>query len=113
MSKWRLAKERGITFMDITAMTGVKAFAPDFAEVKKYKRGETSDEDYTKLYLDRMARSKVVCPKLWAGLDRRYEIVIACYCKAGAFCHRHLFVALMKEQLEQQGHEVILEGEME
>lgn len=112
MSQWRVAKERGIAFLDITAKSGVAAFAPDFGDVMRYKRGELSEEEYTKIYLERMTRSKIVCPRFWQSLDRRPEIAFACYCKKGVFCHRHLFIKLVQENLEQQGYVVILEGEL-
>jgi hypothetical protein len=113
MSKWRLVKERGIAFLDITAKSGIAAFAPDFNDVMRYKRGELFEGEYTKIYLERMARSKIVCPRYWRSLNRRPEIALACYCKAGVFCHRHLFKKLMQEELEQQGFTVIQEGEIE
>lgn len=112
MSKWRVAKERGIAFLDITAKSGIAAFAPDFNDIMKYKRGELSEEEYTEIYLKRMERSKVACPRFWKSLNRRYEVALACYCKAGVFCHRHLFKDLMQKELEQQGFTVIQEGEL-
>ena len=113
MAKWRLVKERGIAFLDITAKSGIAAFAPDFGDVMRYKRGELSEEEYTKIYVERMARSRTVCPRRWASLNQRYEIAVACYCKAGVFCHRHLFVNEYKDFLEEQGCVVIVEGEIE
>ena len=113
ISSWRVAKERGITFLDITAKSGIAAFAPDFGDVMRYKRGELSEEEYTKIYLERMERSKEVCPRRWASLNQRYEIAVACYCKKGVFCHRHIFVKIYKAFLEAQGCVVIEEGELE
>ena len=38
MGKWRLAKSRNIEVIDITAKSGIAAFAPDFALVMQYKQ---------------------------------------------------------------------------
>ena len=112
MSQWRKAKDLGIVLCDITAKSGLKPYAPDFADVMAYKRGELSEEEYTKIYLDRMARSKIRFPKRWETLKNESHIAFACYCKVDAFCHRHLFISLVKEYLEAENYEVILMGEI-
>ena len=112
MSQWRLAKARDIAFLDITAKSGIQAFAPVFSDVMLYKSGKMSEAEYTAIYLERMKRSKEVCPRYWQSLDRRTEVAAACYCPKGVFCHRHLFVDILKNHLEEQGHIVILEGEL-
>ena len=112
MSQWREAKKRNVYFLDITAKSGLLAFAPEFANVMRYKRGELSEEEYTQLYLERMAVSKRKFPLRWSSLGARPEIALACYCKAGVFCHRHLFAKLMTDHLTEQGIEVIHHGEL-
>lgn len=113
MGQWRLAKERGIFLLDITAKSGVKAFAPDYATVMQYKREEVSEDAYTKLYLERMADSRQRYPIRWSCLEHREELALACYCKAGVFCHRHLFKTLMQQYLEEKGHSVLQMGELQ
>lgn len=113
MGKWRAAKDKGVFLLDITAKTGRPAFAPDFGDVMRYKRGELSEQEYTKIYLDRMEESKLVLPRSWQSLNKRSEIALGCYCKAGVFCHRHLFKEIMQVHLEAQGFTVIQEGELE
>jgi hypothetical protein len=86
--------------------------SPDFGVVMQYKRGEITEEEYTKIYLDRMEQSRKVCPLEWEALLRVPLIAVACYCPAGKFCHRHLLKNEIKIYLEKQGHTVILEGEL-
>lgn len=40
LAKWRLAKGRNIFLINITAKSGVTAFAPSYARVMEYVRGE-------------------------------------------------------------------------
>lgn len=93
-------------------MSGVKAFAPDFAAVMAYKRGEMSEEEYTARYLEKMGHSRVENKRAWDYLETYPRLAAACYCKAGVFCHRHLFVQLAKTHLESYGLEVELMGEL-
>lgn len=115
LGQWRKARARDIHVLNITAMGsgGIDAFAPDPDEVTRYKRGETSEDDYTDLYLARMKRTKILQPEKWAQLNKMERVAVACYCRRGVFCHRHLFTPLMKENLVERGYEVVLHGEIE
>lgn len=112
MGRWRLAAAKDIKFVNITAMSGVKAFAPDFAKVKEYKQNLLSEEEYTRLYLEKMARSETEYARVWGHLQLFPKMAFACYCKAGIFCHRHLFLPLVKSYLERYGHTVEEMGEL-
>jgi hypothetical protein len=111
MARWRKVKEAGIFFLDITAKSGILAFAPEFENVMRYKRGELTEEEYTQLYLERMVVSKQKYPMRWASLKNHPQMALACYCKPGVFCHRHLFAKLMTDHLAEQGIPVIHHGE--
>ncbi len=114
MALGRHAISLGYTFLDITAKTGLQSFSPDFREVMLYKRGETSEADYTRIYVERMrgsySRGKAEWEKLKAYVGQ--DLVIACYCPAGAFCHRHIFVDLLEKYLKREGIEVVRMGEL-
>ncbi len=112
IAKWRVAKAQEIFFLDITAKSGHKAFAPHFRDVLAFKQGLVSEEDYTKLYLDRMYASQDTNWKAWRSLKNHPRIAFGCYCRAGTFCHRHLFTDLATTYLEQSGYEVVQEGEL-
>jgi hypothetical protein len=112
MAQWRRAKSQGLFFLDITAKSGVRAFAPDFSRVMEYKKGLLTQEAYTQLYLERMALSREKRPETWEKLKDNEKVALACYCPAGRFCHRHLFSKLMQDYLVDQGYEARLMGEV-
>lgn len=112
MARWRLAKERDIFFLDITAKSGVAAFAPSWECLKAYRQGTMKEDQYTAEYLERMSNSKERTPKHWARLSAYPRIALACYCQDQTYCHRHLFKVLMAEHLTEQGHLVIQMGEL-
>jgi hypothetical protein len=112
IGQWRLAKTQNIFLLDTTAKTGHRAFAPLMTNVMKYKRKELSEEQYTALYLSKMEQSQEDNPRAWASLKHHPRIAFACYCKAGDFCHRHLFTELAAEYLEKSGCSVVRAGEL-
>lgn len=117
LGKWRLAKEKDIALLNITAGSGVQAFAPDFDLVKAYKRGEVPEEAYTEFYHRRMGESRKRFPQLWEQLSEKKRVALACYCKAGVYCHRLLFVPMMKQYLEEKQepgkhYKVMYQGEL-
>lgn len=113
IAKWRVAKANDIFFLDTTAKSGVLAFAPDFGDVMRYKRGEMSEEEYTRIYLERMEKSKERFPVKWQCLVKRPRIAFACYCPKGKFCHRHLFLDVVEKHFTPLGYEIIRMGELE
>lgn len=112
MAKWRLAQAIGVKFLDITAKSGIQAFAPDYKAVIAYKEGKLSEEEYTIRYKEKMYLSREEHKKFWKQLLKYPQIAFACYCPAGEFCHRHLFVEMVKDYLEQQDIVVKLGGEI-
>ena len=112
MSSWRIAKARGIFLLDTTAMTGHPPFAPEFEYVRMYKRGELSEEAYTQLYKERMAYSQIRYPNYWDNIEKKGVLALACYCKAGAFCHRILLVDLIIDYYKKKDIEVKYMGEI-
>ena len=113
VAKWRLARDKDIFFLDITAKSGMLAFAPRFADVMRYKRGELTEEEYTDIYRKKMAESRRLFPLRWQSLVKRPKIAFACYCRAGKFCHRHLFVEEVVNYFGPQGYDILLMGELE
>jgi uncharacterized protein YeaO (DUF488 family) len=112
MARWRLAKERNIFLLDITVKSGVAEFAPSWECLRAYKQGTMPEDQYTAEYLERMSNSKERNPKHWARLSAYPRIALACYCPADAYCHRHLFKALMALHINVQGHPVVQMGEL-
>lgn len=112
LSKWRVAKALEIPLLDITAKTGLAAFAPDFQDVMSYKRGEMDADEYTRIYKLRMEQSKLKYPVRWASLLTKPKLALACYCAAGRFCHRHLCAEIFRDYLNSFEHRVHLRGEL-
>lgn len=90
----------------------MSAFAPDFANVMAYKRGEMSEAEYTVQYKHRMRQSLSTEPEKWEQLKEHKEVALACYCASGQFCHRHLFADMMARYLEKEGFKVVQMGEV-
>jgi uncharacterized protein YeaO (DUF488 family) len=113
LAKWRLVRELGITLLDITAKSGAPCFAPRFEDVMAYKHNELTEEDYTDRYLLRMRQSRRDQPEEWEKLKTLSDrIALACYCKPGVFCHRHLFRDLLVDYLKDARFEVECQGEL-
>lgn len=101
----------GLVFIDITAKSGQEAFAPHWADLKEYKYGGMSEDEYTSRYMEKMYESMQDNKSIWNRLSVYPYVAYSCYCAAGKFCHRHLFVKLAKEYLEGMGWTPVLKGE--
>jgi len=111
IAKHRRAKALGVFFLDSTAMSGNKAFAPEMRNVLRYKNNELDEEDYTKLYVAKMRHSVMTKNSEWEKLLGHDKFIIACYCRAGNFCHRHILLDLFTKYAATQDTEVINMGE--
>jgi hypothetical protein len=98
--------------INTTAKSGIAAFAPDFEHVMSYKEGRLSEQSYTELYEDKMVESRDMHRAVWDRLSVYPYSAYACYCPAGQFCHRHLFIQHAKSHLESMGWRVRIMGEI-
>lgn len=112
LAKWRNAKRQGIFLLDTTAKSGIQQFAPTMENVLAFKRNQLSVREYTERYTQRMAVSRERFPKVWEGLMSSNRFAIACYCRAGEFCHRHLFATEAETYLKNKGYKVERKGEL-
>jgi hypothetical protein len=112
LGQWRLAKQASIEVCDITAMTGLRHFAPDFENVKRYKAGEMNQREYTEAYLGKMRGSFITHREDWIGLMHKPFIAYACYCREGEFCHRHLFTECLTKWFNSKRIQYKLMGEL-
>lgn len=102
VGKWRLAKDRNIRFMDTTVKSGYSLFAPTWEMVLGHKNGVISDSDYSRLYRNLLLKSWKDRRDEWMSFLNDDDIyALACYCKAGNFCHRHLLVKFLKQLCQQ------------
>lgn len=113
ISQWRKVKALNIELFDITVKSGFKPFAPEPAVLWAYKRGEVSDDRYTELYRERLREQLRASPEVFEEFLQRVEsVAVACYCVAGKFCHRHLFVEFISEVAEDNGYDIDYGGEI-
>lgn len=111
MSQWRKAKQLDITFLDITVKSGDKVFAPTWELLMRYK-GDYDEVYYTKEYTRLMRESFKDHRQHWLELCNQDEVAIACYCKAGNFCHRYILVDFLRKVCESEGIDFKYEGEI-
>jgi hypothetical protein len=112
MSQWRYAKFFNFEIIDITAKSGIKAFAPEWENLMRYKRGEMGIEEYSQVYLSKLIRNFEVDRHKWESITQEKTLAITCYCRPGEFCHRHLFTTLLGVYLKASGQKVTLMGEL-
>ena len=96
ISKWRKAEQLGVQFKDVTVKSGDKLFAPTWDFLMEYKQ-DLDEEKYVSKYLPLMRESYKNNKDKWLELCSMDSVAIACYCKAGEFCHRHLIVDILEK----------------
>lgn len=111
MSNWRTAKKRNIPLKDIT-VHGKSIFSPYVSALLKYKSKAISEDDYTKLYIEKMRNLYTNNPAAWEELLNEQEFAVACFCSPNGFCHRYLFVDLIEKFAVSRGYVVEKCGEI-
>ncbi len=113
VGKWRLAKDRDIKIMDTTVKSGYSIFAPTWDMVLGHKNGSMDDDTYSRLYRDMLVRSWTENRQKWMDfLQSDDQFALACYCKAGVFCHRHLLIKFLSQLCNQLGIHFEYYGEL-
>mgnify|MGYP000048738757 CR=1 FL=1 len=109
---WRYARAMNIPVIDITAKSGIKAFAPHWDDLNAYRRGEMDNHEYSQRYYEKVIPTLRTNPQEWEILTKNRTYALACYCRPGNFCHRHLFAMLSVTYLQSLGHSVEFQGEL-
>ena len=113
VGKWRLAKDRDIKIMDTTVKSGYSIFAPTWDMVLGHKNGSMDDDTYSRLYRDMLVRSWTENRQKWMDfLQSDDQFALACYCKAGVFCQRHLLIKFLSQLCKQLGIHFEYYGEL-
>lgn len=117
MAKWRKAKELGVELIDTTVKSGDLMFAPDWEMVLRIKQAteetkEFEEKLYTGKYSLLMRQSFTKNREAWKALLEKENIAIACYCKVGVFCHRHLLIKYLLAAAKFFNIEASYEGEI-
>ncbi len=92
-------------FLDATVKSGDKTFAPTWKMVMSHKEGELGPDAYTEQYYEMMLKSYREKRGRWDELLAMNEVILACYCGEGSFCHRYL----LKDILVKLGAEYVRE----
>lgn len=112
MAQWRKAVNQEVALVDTTVKSGIDAFAPRWDMVMGSKDGSLSEADYRQQYIDLMRESWYNRRLEWEKLLQMDKVALACYCKAGNFCHRHILKEIVMKIQEQRGVVVIDQGEL-
>jgi len=112
MAKWRMLRLTEVHLIDITVKSGIKALAPSWDLLQRYRSDPASmEQTYREEFAELMVKSQSEHPEIWDDLLKMESIALACYCKAGKFCHRHLVADLLVEWGASRNVEVKLMGE--
>ena len=111
IAQWRTLEGTGIELIDTTVKSGLPAFAPTWDMVLGHKDGTMSNERYTELYQGLMRHSWRDQQQAWLDLLAKPKIALACYCKPGNFCHRHILASYLLAAGQAMGKTVVLRGE--
>ena len=110
MAKAAKARNNGFYVLDTTIKSGDKRFAPSWAIVMRYK-DDGDEAAYTKVYVEMMRKSYQANTAAWLELLKQPKLALACYCRAGAFCHRILLADMLVKVGARHGVSVELVGE--
>jgi hypothetical protein len=108
----RAAYQRNILSVDITVKSGSKVFAPTWDMDMSVKNGEIDQQTYVAYYDQLMKLSQENEPQAWGAILALDEVALACYCKPGVFCHRHLLKDKLMSIHHQLGNDVVDGGEL-
>lgn len=111
IAQWRKIPE-GVEFFSVALKGGHKEFAPSWDLLSRSKSGVTDSLGYTGEFIPLMRESYKVNRNSWVDLINKDKVAIACYCKAGCFCHRVLLVDILKSVCEKHKIEFEYCGEI-
>lgn len=112
ISNWRYARQQEIPMLDITVKSGIQAFAPTWENLREYKAGNMSQTEYSHRYYRKVLGTVGSHARDWERLQENKKFALACYCRAGEYCHRHLFAVLAVTYLQSIGQRVQFMGEL-
>jgi uncharacterized protein YeaO (DUF488 family) len=108
----RAAHMEDVPVVDITVKSGDLVFAPTWEMVLEYKAGKLSEEEYMDHYRRLMHVSQDLYFPRWKNILSYDNLALACYCRPGNFCHRHLLKDILMEMWAIDGEDVVDGGEL-
>lgn len=113
MAKHRILQGRDIEFIDTTVKSGKDSpFKPSWEIVLGYKSNVINQAQYTERYISLMRTSYKEHTSIWLSFLNKDKVAIACYCKAGCFCHRLLLIDILTKVAIKHGIEFQYLGEL-
>lgn len=100
LAKWRMVKALGVPRLDTTVKSGCWQVAPSWEIVLGVKRGEITQEEYTRRYYEMLEYNLSRDPVFFHNLMQEEVVALGCYCRKGAFCHRLLLVEFLKRHTD-------------
>ncbi|AUR89251.1 protein of unknown function DUF488 [Vibrio phage 1.121.O._10N.286.46.C4] len=91
-----------IPWLDVTVKSGDKTFAPTWDFLMEYKK-DKDEQKYVDKFIPLMRESYKSNTASWMELINKKEVALACYCRAGQFCHRHLLVDILEKLCNHHG----------
>lgn len=117
LAKHRLLKDSGIELVDTTVKSGLKILAPSWEILNAYRANENQEEAekiYVKAFYSKLRKDYRENPEEFIKwLKQGKPIALACYCRAGKFCHRHLLVDIFIKIGKKLGIDVEYVGEIQ
>ena len=97
IAQWRKVDKERDTYLDITVKSGMRCLAPLFKNLMAHKAGEIDNDTYRAEYVKLMVARIRDNPENFRALfldllNGKESIVLACYCRAGHFCHRYILI---------------------
>ena len=89
-----------------------RAFAPAWDIVRGYQEGRISEEEYARRYRRMMLGSFKTNRAAWERVAAMDRVVLCCYCRPGAFCHRRLLAEYLVRAAQALGKEAAYRGEI-
>ena len=113
LAKWRLVDELGFKLLDITVKSGDKRLAPHPQDLWDYKSGKIDESEYSLRYYAKLRGEFSNNPRMFESLMQdNVNLVLACYCRSGKFCHRHLLVRFLEWLADENEHPISYAGEI-
>jgi uncharacterized protein (DUF488 family) len=93
-------KDSTKTVLDTTVKSGSGLgliFAPTWEIVMGVKQGRITQQQYTDAYLEMLRERYRASQETFLAILAQDQVVVTCYCRAGAFCHRHIVVDVLEK----------------
>lgn len=111
--KFEIADDPDYIDVTIKSASGIGSyFAPTWGLVSSYKQGNITPEQYKQVYLAKLRSLYRKHKQVFIDLLKRDEVILACYCRPGTFCHRKVLVEVLLAVAKANGISAEYAGEI-